>query len=343
MLKIKADNWTAKKFKELGRGGEAVIYQLKPDTAAKVFLLPTDPQYRDFPGQKEAAKVRLEEMQTKLFDFPRKLPAGLVAPQGVLLKDDKQVFGYVMPFVDGISMDKLTKIDCALTLEQKAGVLLGLYDLVGALHQLRIVIGDFNENNVIVAGNSVYLIDADSMQFGRYQCRSFMPRYTAPELLDVAKPTAKGRGRKKTILAPAEAVLARPHSELGDWYSFLVIAMRLIVNTDPYGGVAEGMDLLTRLKDRITIFDQRVLYPKIAKPLSIVPRPLLRAFYQAFKLGERFIPEKKIFELHLQDPASASMAPVVVKKKPVTKKPTARKKKPATTAKKGRKANAKRK
>lgn len=333
MLRIKAEKWNSKKFKELGRGGEAVIYLLKPDTAAKIFLLPTDPQYKGLPGQIAAAKVRLEEMQTKLVDFPKTLSAGLVAPKGVLLSADKKIFGYVMPYIDGTSLDKLTKTGSALTLQQAYALLLSLYELVEELHQGGIIIGDFNENNIIVSGHKVFLIDADSMQFGKYQCRSFIPRFAAPELLKVIAGKTKGRGKNKVLLPP-EITLAKPFNESSDWYSFLVIAMRLIVHTDPFGGVAKDLDLFARMKDRITIFDQRVTYPLIAKPLSSVPRPLLMAFYRAFKLGERFKPDKNILDLNYQ-PAAATVTAAAAKKKI-----NARKKKPATTTGKGVRKNA---
>jgi len=343
MLKIIANNWKLRtqNFEELGRGGEAVIYRLKPDTVAKVYLLPNDPQYREFPDQKEAAKVRHEEIQTKLFDFPTGLPAGLVVPQGVLLNGGKRIFGYTMLYIEGTAFDKLARIDGKLTPELTAKLLAGLYELVCALHAKGVIIGDFNENNIMVANETVYLIDADSMQFGRYQCRSFMLRFSAPELLAFTAAKTKGRGKKKVIV-PAQAVLAKPYNELSDWYSFLVIAMRLLVHTDPYGGVAKGMDLLERLRQRITIFDQRVVYPQIARPLAVVPRPLLEAFYRAFKLGERFVPEKEIFGLNRLDPADASIRALATA---ATKMKTtiAAKKKPATRKKKGRKTNGRKK
>lgn len=316
MLKIKVDIWRPSRFKELGRGGEAAVYQMKDDIAAKVFLLPNAPEFRDNPGFAEAARVRIQEMQTKLFEFPENLPKELVAPSGVLVNTKKQVFGYVMPLIKGISLDKLGRTTSLLTPKLTGTLLTRLYDLVSALHAANIVIGDFNENNVVVKGNVPYLIDADSMQFGPYQCRSFIPRFVAPEILKFGEfpaavapkrpvrkrkvtttPIRPSRKRKVAVAVSDQPqfVMVAPHSELSDWYSFLVIAMRLLTFTDPYGGVVQDMGLEERIEKRITVFDRRVIYPMVARPLRTVPRPLLEAFFRAFHRGERFVPVREIF------------------------------------------------
>lgn len=315
MLKIKAKSWNPKRFKELGRGGEAVVYQMKKDVVAKVFHKPTAMEYRDNPQLAEAAKVRIKEMQTKLLEFPKDLPLRLVSPTGVLIDDKSNVFGYVMPFIEGTSLDKFGRTSSILTPKRSMKLLTNLHDLVSEIHSKGMVIGDFNENNVIVARQQPHIIDADSMQFGKYQCKSFMPRFVAPELLFLSRVKPVARKRKKTATkavnkpkrstgkkkatangSQTQFAMVAPHNELTDWYSFLVIAMRLITFTDPYGGVLKGMEMGERIANRITVFDQRVIYPMVARPLREVPRPILEVFFRTFHRGERFVPDKKIFE-----------------------------------------------
>ncbi|MDO8668847.1 MAG: RIO1 family regulatory kinase/ATPase [Candidatus Buchananbacteria bacterium] len=295
VLKIKAASWEAKNFKELGRGGEAIIYTLKPGIVAKIFLKPDAPEFAEDPELREAAWVRIEEMQTKLFSFPKDLPAELVTPTGVLVNGRNRVFGYVMPFINGTSLDKLGRTNMNPTAKKTKKMLVSLYDTVVKLHEQGVIIGDFNENNIIVFRDIPYLIDADSMQFGPYQCRSFIPRFTAPEILRITNSDA-GSGRKKKDIRQWSFAMATTYNELTDWYSYLVIAMRLLTFTDPYGGVAYDMDLAERMSQRITVFDQPVVYPLIAKPLSSVPRPILETFFKVFHLHKRFIPDKKIFD-----------------------------------------------
>ncbi|MDP3770963.1 MAG: hypothetical protein Q8R16_01535 [bacterium] len=292
LLRIRSPRWNPSKFPELGRGGEAVVYRLRPDTAAKVFLLPNAMEYADQPQSQEAARVRIREMQTKLDAFPRDLPPEVVAPTGVLVNEKGQVFGYVMPLIKGVGLDQLSRTSSIGTSKVVSTMLTKFYDLMSALHGRGVVVGDCNEHNIIVARRTPHLIDADAMQFGPYQCRTFMPRFVAPELVRAEKP----EGRSKKVLAtPATFSMVSPHTELTDWYSFLVIAMRLLTYTDPYGGVVAGMDLSERMDARVTVFDQRVVYPAVARPLAEVSRPILEAFFRAFHRGERFIPDRNLF------------------------------------------------
>lgn len=285
MLTIKTKAWTPARFEELGRGGEAVVYKMRDDIAAKVFHLPNAVEYADNPQMQEAARVRIKEMQTKLLQFPEGL-ADVSAPNGVLVNGKGQIFGYVMPFIDGMSLDRFGRTTSILTASLTLKLLSGLHDLVSGLHKKGVVVGDLNENNIIVSKRKPRLIDADSVQFGEYECRSFMPRFVAPEIISL-----DGNGEETQ---PVFKMVA-PHSPLTDWYSFTVIAMRLITFTDPYGGIANGVDLGERIAKRMTVFDPKVMYPRIAKPLKSVPRPILEMFFRMFHKGERFIPDKEVF------------------------------------------------
>jgi len=157
-----------------------------------------------------------------------------------------------------------------------------------------------------------------------------MPRFTAPEILSVTKikkRAARSRRKKdcygdyideKPAPVPAkdewQITLKAPHSELTDWYSFLVIAMRLMVWTDPFGGVVKKMEQAERIQKGLTVFHApEVTYPDVARSLSTVPRPLLQLFFNAFHLGKRFVPDRAVFE-NLED------WPVVSKPKRVGQK-----------------------
>lgn len=299
MLRIKVDNWKrqAAGFEEIGQGGEATIWKMRDDVVGKVFLQPNDPQFKQDPKQskqlQEAARVRIEEMQKKISKFPKGLPSGFVVPTGALVDKEGKVFGYTMPFIKGTGFDKLTRTNANLTGEQMSTILSSLHKLVTEIHAQGVVIGDFNENNIIVDSDFVaHIVDTDSSQFGNYFCRNFMPNFVAPEL--VVGPQVEETKKEKiktTEKSPEPFLLLSPHTELTDWYSFLVMAMRLITSTGPYGGVLKDMDLRQRLAERATVFDRRVTYPMNALPLADVPRPLLELFFRFFHKGERFVPE----------------------------------------------------
>lgn len=297
MLKIKVQKWTPSRFLELGWGGEAVVYKIRTDTVAKVFHLPTASMFKGDSSLQEAAKIRLREMQKKLFHIPSGLPVGVVVPNGVLVNMKGRVFGYTMPYIAGVPLEywtRTTKVD----VKSQMKVLANLHDMVSAVHAKGCVMGDLNENNVLIDNGKVYLIDVDSMQFGDYQCRALTLKFTAPELIQFNKEhmnVAKRGVKKDNISAPSVVSLVAPHTELTDWYSFLVIAMRVLTSTDPYGGTIGDMEIGERIARRITIFDKRVKYPAIARPLKSVPRNILEVFFRAFHGGERFIPQKDIF------------------------------------------------
>jgi serine/threonine protein kinase len=330
MMVIKSDRKRVTAFPELGRGGEAVVYKLRTDAVAKVFHLPTAMEYKGKAEWQNAAKARVAEMQTKLRDFPTGLPDEVVVPTGVLMDGKRKIFGYVMPYTVGKSLEEFCRTDNPVTGKTIYGWLVALYDIVSALHARGVVLGDVNEKNVLVGPRGkVHVIDMDAAQFGRYQCRSFSPRFTAPELLDYrvpAKPTdgVKKKTSKKVKLEPVQYFLASPHTELTDWYSFLVIAMRLITLTDPFGGTMPGMELPERMAKRITVFNPQVVYPVVARPLRSVPRPMLELFFRFFQRGERFVPDRKAFK-SLMDFAPVKVKQKITQRKAVGKqKPTKR-------------------
>ncbi|MFA6535896.1 MAG: hypothetical protein WC250_02445 [Candidatus Paceibacterota bacterium] len=331
MFRIKVRDWKQRNFKQIGEGGEAVIYKMREDLVAKIFRQPDDLEFKEDAASREAAKVRLDEMQTKLLEFPTDLPEALIAPTAVLVDGRDEVFGYVMPFVKGTSLDAETRTDSKLSLRERYKVITELHDLISGLHAKDVVVGDLGENNLLLREQDLALrmIDADSLQFGPYQCRTFVPRFVDPKILGIggnvgleiptklakAKKT-RSTGRKSStqttrkrktkkaeklipeVSAVNKAVysLVAPHYKLGDWYSYLVTVMRLLTFTDPYAGVVAGMDLSERLANRVTVFDPRVIYPENARSLKEVPRPILEIFFQVFHRGERFVPEKAVFE-----------------------------------------------
>lgn len=280
VLLIKGRKWKEGKFPEIGRGGEAVIYALKEDTVAKVFLEPSDPQFASDAGLQKAAEERIVLMQTKLYDIPNDLPSRVVVPNGILIDENEKIFGYTMPFI--AQSKNFSEIKSIQTNKNKIkDLLLQLYDVIAALHNKGVIIGDLNENNILVTPrNGIKIVDVDSMQFDKYICTTFITRYTPPEFLKLGK----------------SITLKKKRNDITDWYAFLVIAMRLLANTDPYGGVVQNMTLGERLKNNITIFDPRVIYPVTAIPIRTIHRPVLEIFFEAFFKKARFVPDRSVFE-----------------------------------------------
>ncbi len=157
-------------------------------------------------------------------------------------------------------------------------VLRDLWGTVDGVHRAGAVIGDFNDLNVLVRGTEAHLIDADSMQFGKFACRMFTARFVDPTRCDP----------KATSL-----VLAAPHTTNSDWYAFAIMLFQCLLFVDPYGGVYVPKRVQDRpphdqrpLK-RISVFHPDVRYPKPATHYRVLPDDLLQYFHRMLEQDER--------------------------------------------------------
>ena len=254
-----------------GKGGEADIYELPGGRALKVFKAPDHPDYEGQPAEQEGARARLAEHQQKLPAFPQSLPATVVTPVDLAYRGS-QIAGYTMPFFDQAETF-LRLSDRAFRAGYDTNRVLGLFRqlhaAVVATHDRGVVLGDFNDLNVLFRGSDVRIIDADSMQFGPYLCRVFTDRFVDPVLCDPQASSPR---------------LARPHTADSDWYAMAVMLFQSLLFVHPYGGVykpVKGPRVKhpARPLHRISVFHKEVIYPKPAVPYDRLPDDLLH-FYQ---------------------------------------------------------------
>ncbi len=274
----------------LGHGGEADVYDLG-GRALKLYKGPTHPDVAGDPAREAVAAARLASAEARLGSFPRHLPARVAAPRA-LARDarKKSVVGYVMDKLAGRPLYELgeprVRRAGGVDLEQLVAALRDLHVTVAALHAAGVVIGDFNDGNVLVdavpgAGRAVgvaWLIDADSFAWGPWPCPMFTERFVDPRLCDAAAP------------APA---LVRPHDALSDWFAYNVMLFRSLCWVGPYGGVHQPADPARRVAPAArplrgpSIFDGEVIYPRAAAPLAVLSDELLDHFAAVFDRGER--------------------------------------------------------
>ncbi len=270
--------------KIIGEGGEAVVYQFDPTTALKLFKEADHPSYAGQPRDQQAAKDRIAEHQTKLRDFPKGLPRGVIAPIELALAK-KKVAGYTMSFLAGMEVllrfgERKFRESSGITDANVVDVFKGLHETLVAVHRAGLVVGDFNDLNILVDATRFkpYIIDADSMQFGSYFCKVFTGKFADPLLCD---PQA------------TSPLLVKPHNEASDWYAFNVMLMQCLLYVGPYGGVYRPKDAHKRMPHdarplrRVTVFDPEVRYPKPAKPFDVLPDDVLAHFTQVFKEDRR--------------------------------------------------------
>ena len=217
--------------------------------------------------------------QDKMPAFPSHLPLRVIAPRS-LARDPRsgKIVGYAMNLVQGC--DELIRYgqkkwrggsgqDNNAVME----VFADLHKTLTDLHRCRVVIGDFNDLNVMVdpKRHEAYLIDADSFQFGKFLCMAYTAKFLDPRL-----------AKKGTMQ------LDEPHNIDSDWYAYYVILMQSLLFVGPYGGVyrpktkGQRVTEAARPLHRITVFDPDVRYPKKGIPLAALSDDLAQEFETFF-------------------------------------------------------------
>ncbi len=268
----------------IGQGGEANVYRHASGLALKVFKGPNDPEFAGNPEQQEAAREKLAEHQRKLLSFPKGLPANVILPQAMVRSSPNgSIVGYEMRLIEGsqplLKYAQRSFREQGIDSNAVVRIFENLHGTVGGVHNAGVVLGDFNNLNVLVTGTvDSWIIDADSLQFGPYLCRMFTDRFVDPTLCD---PKAKS------------PKLIKPHNANSDWYAFAVMLFESMLFVDPYGGIfkptnpREMVPHGTRPLRRITVFDKRVRYPKPATPITVLPDDLLEQFHLIFEKDRR--------------------------------------------------------
>jgi len=290
--------YTIKDDSMIGEGGEARVYLTEVDgvkQAVKLYKTPNDPSLAGDTEQdklnRKGAKLRLEKCGEKLMAFPRLDIDRVIMPRHLVHSGNK-IVGYTMNLVP--DPDVLRRYSEAnfrqggIDTNDVIKVLVQLHDTVGTLHKHRVVIGDFNDLNILVNLKlGPFIIDADSFQYGKFICQSFTQRFADPTLCDPSRNAL---------------LLCNPHNEDSDWYAFAVMVFQSLLFVGPYDGIyrpkkKQQVKHDARPLHRITVLDSDVKYPKFAKKIAspdYLPDDLLDTFDKIFhddKRGE--------FPLHL--------------------------------------------
>ncbi len=261
--------------KTLGTGGEADVYDIGSGLALKIYKGPDHPDYKGLPAEQQAARDRLATRAAKLRDFPTPLPPRVVAPLETAVDRGGSMVGFSMRLIPGA--EPLLRwaqpgFRQAVPAAAVAPLFLDLHGTLARLHEAGVVIGDFNDLNILVANGAAHLIDADSFQFGAYGCLAYTDRFVDP-------------------LCCADGALTpvRPHSPASDWYAFEVLLFQSLLMVHPYGGVLPGSGARPseRMLKRVTVLDPRVRVPKSSLPWKVLPDEWLHRFHDTFAEDQR--------------------------------------------------------
>ncbi len=277
----------------IGKGGEADVYQIGKDTALKVFKTPDHPDIKGLPkgserdGLARQARERIAEHQFKLPAFPSGLPGGIITPTDLARDSKGLIRGYTMPLVPSARELMALHGDKDLRKQIMPTHVVSLFERLHALvvgaHKAGVVIGDFNDLNVLArkvlsAEAAPYLIDADSMQFSGFPCRMFTSRFVDPLHCDAR------------LSAP---MLSTPHTQTSDWFAFAAMLFESLLWVAPFGGVHRPKDPSQRIAHdarslaRVSVLHTDVRYPKPARPYGTLPDDLLQYFLRVFEGDHR--------------------------------------------------------
>jgi len=282
----------------IDQGGEGFILELdgKPQVVLKQYKT-KNPAKSGYDGERKLAELgrKLAAMiasPPRSWKEPKSGHVRLAWPQDTAF-DGKGFVGFVMPRID---RDAFVPIHIVTNPTSRAEVRKGrpqwvrgftwpyrlqaaanLAVATQALHDGHVVIGDFNEQNILVTGSTrVSLVDCDSMQFpdpsgGFFLCEVGDPRFTAPEVR-----------RGQPLLASADLFALAVHLHL-----------LLLEGEHPFGGVWKGSgDPPTAIekaaKGHYVYGPGRELAPyKGAVGFALMPKGTQKLFLRAFIDGAK--------------------------------------------------------
>ena len=175
----------------IGSGGEGEVFKL-PDQAGKVAKLYRTGSPLCCDKQERKLKLLIEKQAASYMD--QKLVATL--PEELLYTEDGKFIGYIMPQCNSTvkiySVERETdrkQLFPAMTYTGLIAIAYNLASVVAHLHKNDVIIGDFNQNNILVnADGTVCLIDCDSFDVTdpisgeHFPCTVGYAELLAPEL-----------------------------------------------------------------------------------------------------------------------------------------------------------------
>ncbi len=288
----------------IGTGGEADIYQLNQTHVLKVFKDSRHPDYTGNINAQAGARERIRVHQEKLLQFPKGLPSQVITPLEIAYDVRGAVRGYMMKLIpQGVTLWQYSQPGSYVRGSDEGKIisfLRSMYEVIIQIHSKKIVIGDFNDLNILV--DQVFhpwFIDSDSYQFGKFLSKTFDERFVDPLLCITATvathPDICSDGK-------SHIVLSKPHGEKSDWYAFASMVMQTLCSVGPYGGVyrpklnTSSVSQHLRPMHRISILHPEVIYPKKARSLDLLPDNLVSYFEDVFKNDVRGIMPKSLLD-----------------------------------------------
>lgn len=229
------------------------------------------------PEQHHAAKLRYF-LQAGL---GQRLPDSVLGPQAIVTDKQGQVLGFQMArLAEGTRPLKLLSNPGfapkeGIRLEKILALFQDMHETLTRLHGLNLVVGDLNDQNLFWQQQPwrVFWIDVDSYQVDRFPCLVAMQAFLDPTLYHVAD------FRLHPVFTP-----------LTDWYAYITLLVKSVLQVHPYGGTHPHHKTLPgRAAAQLSLLHPSVTYPKRANPPETLPDDWLHLIHRVYEKGERLI------------------------------------------------------
>lgn len=236
--------------KEIGKGGEAIVYEYEQDTLAKIFKEDVNIDL------KVNIILKIIERRDILEKFNKQNSKFVFVIPEKIIKDSNtnSIVGYTLKKVNGKSVvtlrDKEKVEELNLSKKDVLEILIAFGEGIEYLHHnANIFIGDLNNNNIMFdTDKTVYFIDFDGMGVDDIYPQVFTPGYVDP-------------------IAEQNYTITKEH----DWYSFAIQAFYYFTYTHPFNGVYYSYDLgrnlnrVERMERHLSLLgDHDIKLPKVA-------------------------------------------------------------------------------
>ena len=297
-----------------GAGGEGEVYSVRqhPELAVKIYHEDRRPT-----GTMAEKISAMEAIRLDFSKSPAQAQPRIAWPEKVIKESNSdQVTGIVMPMVDRGRTDAISqflnvqKRKRSLPkyrttedrfLELRPLIARNVVTAVKVLHEAECVIGDVNDENILInpATGEATIIDCDAFQVvdrknrAIHRCKVGREQFTPPEMLelliqDECKYERCRRRREEGRHKPDYSCLERRPEH--DMFGIGVILFTLFMNTHPYAQKAPPTRGQTTLKDHI--LNRRYPYgrrgpgPNVApvnqKSYQVIPDSLKELFLRTF-------------------------------------------------------------
>lgn len=272
----------------LGEGGEAWVYRFELGGQGQAAKIYKGPDCADYEGDTEQDRLnrtgaahRLATFADRIKQFPTGLPDNVLSPGGLLYRRrgrKRTPAGFHMDLVPPPRETLRRYCDAQF---RQAGVdtndvldaLIRLYETKVACHVGGLILGDFNDLNVL--GLKPYIIDAESGSYGAHVCTTFTQRFVDPLLCDPSK---------------SSLMLVRPHTAESDLYAWVCMVFQALFYISPYEGIYRPKDRARRCSQdarplfRRTVLDPETKWPKWVTSLGLTPDVLPDDLMHQFEL-----------------------------------------------------------